>query len=258
MTRNNIFVPNFTPMRLFQLARKLGTTPDNLLTVLAEHNYEVENQSNAKLADEHVELLTNYFNPSQEVQEETEKPVVKEDIQEVQVMEPEPNDTDSEVEATPESESQNVEETSEKVDEVEVIRVKKVKLDGPKVVGKIDLPEPVVKPVPEKKEREEKRGKHRRADKRKSSLRRLTPEQLRLKEQREKEQQRKREERKRKKNRAKYYQEYVQPKPDQPKKPKKKKAVIKTVHRNSPKRKEKHKNPIKRLWAWLNGEYDRF
>ncbi|MEM9298289.1 MAG: hypothetical protein AAGA64_07850 [Bacteroidota bacterium] len=241
-------------MRLLQLARKLGTTTYNLIAVLEQHHHEIENQSNAKLTDEQEQILTTHFNPIQEEEQRTKETEIPEaELIEDEAVESEPDEVAKEVEEMLEKEPIENEESNEKV---EVIRVKKVKLDGPKVLGKIDLPEPVAKPEPKKKEEKHSRGV--KGGRRKSSRRSLTPEQIRLKERREKEQQRKKEERKKKKNRVKYYQENIQPKPDPVKKPKKKKNTLNKAQVSTHKKLEKHSNPVKRLWAWLNGEYDRF
>ncbi|MEM9859213.1 MAG: hypothetical protein AAF843_17775 [Bacteroidota bacterium] len=142
---------------------------------------------------------------------------------------------------------------------IEVIRVKKVKLDGPKVVGKIDLPEVPVKAKPEPKEKEDRPKRKERYSRRKSSRKEPTPEQLRQREKREKERKRKEEENKKKKNRARFYKENVQPKPDIVSKPKKKKVAVQNYDSTPPKKDtKKHSNPVKRLWAWLNGEYDKY
>ncbi|MEM9391061.1 MAG: hypothetical protein AAGA02_11340 [Bacteroidota bacterium] len=241
-------------MRLFQLARKLSTTTDNLISVLEQHNHEIENQSNAKLTEEQEQILTTHFNSIQEEEsriKEIELPE-KEPI-EIEVEKPEPDEVAEEVQEIPEKEPEKDVESN---DEVEVIRVKKVKLDGPKVLGKIELPEPAAKAEPKRKE--ENRKREVKSKRRKSSRKSLTPEQLRLKERKEKEQQRRREERKKKKNRTKYYQENIQLKPDPVKKIKKKKIVEDKIQTSTPKKVEKHSNPVKRLWAWLNGEYDHF
>ncbi|MEM6524576.1 MAG: hypothetical protein AAF693_12315 [Bacteroidota bacterium] len=257
-------------MRLFQLARKLGTTPDHLVTTLAQHNHVIENKSNTKLTAEHEALLTHLLATEEDTQEPEDAGSQGEvlEIQEVvpeetltkgdegpEKEEPSSETTDEPVEAPEES----TVEVAEEDEEIEVIRVKKVKLDGPKVVGKIDLPEPTVKTNPEVKESKERSRRKERNLKRKSSRRTPTPEQLRQHEKRVKDRKRKEEEHRKKKNRTKFYQENIQLKPEAAPKAKKKKHMAKRAETSTTKVKvEKHKNPIKRLWAWLNGEYDNF
>ncbi|MEM9859212.1 MAG: hypothetical protein AAF843_17770 [Bacteroidota bacterium] len=65
-------------MRLFQLARKLGTTPDHLITILAEHDHRVENKSNTKLTEEHEAILTDHLT----VQQKDEKTELVESTEE--------------------------------------------------------------------------------------------------------------------------------------------------------------------------------
>ncbi|MEM7108529.1 MAG: hypothetical protein AAF519_09915 [Bacteroidota bacterium] len=252
-------------MRLFQLARKLATTPDHLVSILAEHNYTIENKSNTKLTVEHEELLKNLFATNDEVivQESAGMPdevsaTFKLEPQEETLLEEEELKLEEPL-TSPTDEFEEAANESSTEDEIEVIRVKKVKLDGPKVVGKIDLPEPVVKARGEVREKEKHKKHKERNPRRKPARRTPTPEQLRQREQRAKDRKRKEEEQKKKKNRAKFYKENIQLRPEPTLKAKKKKQVETSHEISSEKVKvQKHKNPVKRLWAWLNGEYDNF
>src|SRR5690349_19588087 len=121
-------------MRIGQLARQLGISPSDISGFLATQNIETETGANARLDEEVVAKVLQHFAPEKKVEEivqEEEPAPVKE----------EPLKTD---EALP----------------VEVIRVTKVELQGLKVVGKIDLPQPKKKeeaPVPPREQREPRR-----------------------------------------------------------------------------------------------------
>lgn len=125
-------------MRLAQLARKISVKPSDITEFLADNNIQIENNSNTKIADDHVVLVINHFAPEM---------VTKEEV----------TTAESEISIN-ESSEQNVEDISVIIDEVqtpddiktsegivevpEVIKPIKVELPGLKVVGKIDLPEP--------------------------------------------------------------------------------------------------------------------
>ncbi|MEZ4947158.1 MAG: hypothetical protein R2804_16590 [Cyclobacteriaceae bacterium] len=136
-------------MRLAQLARKIGVKPSEIATFLANKNLPIEDSSNAKVADDQLEIVLLEYAPSmlpslevgepQEMAEEKTEPTsvaerldVPEDIGLAETDEP------SEI---------IIEENDETTKEV--IKPVLVELPGLKVVGKIDLPEP------KKKEEEE-------------------------------------------------------------------------------------------------------
>lgn len=159
----------------------------------------------------------------------------------------------------------------ENLDEIELIRAKKVKLEGIKVIGKIDLPEKVKKEIaesqedkgeiekPEKPRRNLNSGNRNFDRNRKKNTRGRNREPLsydeRLKkEEREKLQERRKLVKEEKRRKKKYYQKNLQAK-NTPKVKKKKKSQ---GEYQSQEKVHVHKNPIRRLWAWLNGKYDRY
>jgi len=133
-------------MRLGQLARKLALRPSQIVDFLAARQIYLEEGSNAKLKDESVEDIVRHFAPEKlqdvvvylnsEIEIETpkeseaivviEEPVREEIRSEVLIVQP------TLIEEKP-----------------EVIKAPKVELSGLKVLGKIDLPEPKKKEVPE-------------------------------------------------------------------------------------------------------------
>jgi hypothetical protein len=145
-------------MRIGQLARRLGIPPSDILGFLGTRNIETESGANSRISDEAVVLVINQFAPEKlsemletapveepvaEVVEETPAPVVEEPVAEME----------AEGETTPEA-------------PVEVIRVSKVELQGLKVLGKIDLPEPKKKAEPLQTEQQSKKEFQKRNDRR--------------------------------------------------------------------------------------------
>lgn len=133
-------------MRLAQLARRISVKSSEISSFLASKNIEIENSSNAKISDEHVQVVLEYFAPEllkgEEVAVERSEPL--EEINE-EVAEDEGLVIIDDSATVPES---SVE------DEIlpEVIKPIKVELPGLKVVGKIDLPEPKTKEQSESSE----------------------------------------------------------------------------------------------------------
>ena len=170
---------------------------------------------------------------------------------------------------------------SENSDEIELIKAKKVKLDGIKVVGKIELPEKPKKEIDDPKETKvetnevktvEKTTKQRTSpaggqksvnrgfdrNRKKSPKGRnrnpLSYEEKLKKEEKEKLRKRRQIDKTEKKRKKKYYEKNIQPKITS--KPKKKKQIH--ADTDSKPKVVVHKNPLKRLWSWLNGEYDHY
>ncbi len=157
------------------------------------------------------------------------------------------------------------------LDDIEHIKVKKVKLEGIKVIGKIDLPEKpkkdpeiheegvdtqsedATKPKPIRKGND----RHNRRTGKGRNRKPLTFEEKLKQEERNKLREKQQKARAEKRRKQKYYQENIQPKRNS-KPPKRKRKS--TVHYSTQKEETiaPHKNPIKRLWAWLNGKYDRY
>ena len=290
-------------MRLFQLARKLEIPPESIVSLLANQGVTIENRSNFKLDENHVALVEAQFKaeevemteaaitPEEPIQENTEdfETIIEAKPEEVAetipqdstllsiqpVEEAEPNN--SEEEEGKEEEDKNGEEAAveaepeaEEEKEIEVIRVKKIKLSGPKVVGKIELPEPVKKEPTgtgsddpnESDDPRQKRYQGRRQFE-KRHKRTATPEELRQREARRKAKEKKENEKRKKANRKQFYVENIQTSSTAKPKSKKKRKVnpSKNPEVQPPSHQKaavKHKNPIKRFWAWLNGAYDRY
>jgi hypothetical protein len=129
-------------MRIGQLARRLGITPSDILGFLSGQTMETELGANSRLTQEMTAKVINRFAPGRLSEIMTapaeepvaeipaEKPLVDEKtevIEETRVVEtPRDEIADEETPAGPQ----------------EVIRVAKVELQGLKVLGKIDLPQP--------------------------------------------------------------------------------------------------------------------
>jgi len=160
---------------------------------------------------------------------------------------------------------------NENLGEIELIKAKKVKLDGIKVVGKIELPEKPKKEIAEPKEettesktiekpKKQQKSINRSFDRnRKKSPRGRSRSPLSYEEKLKKEEQEKRRKRRQidkaeKKRKKKYYEKNLKPKTLST--PRKKKQQSADAVSN--KKIVVHKNPLKRLWFWLNGDYDRF
>jgi hypothetical protein len=134
-------------MRLGQLSRKLNIPIPELVSIVAnEFDVTIGEHPNIKLDDSHVEIISKKFDKSKTF---TEIEELKEGKAEIVPA----NDIDDLVEETSHESSNdkkdNVKEDAtaeEDKKEIETIRAKAAKLEGLKVVDKIDLPEP---PPPE-------------------------------------------------------------------------------------------------------------
>lgn len=124
-------------MRIGQLARRLGIPPSEISGFLSDNNIETESGTNSRLEDEVVAKVIHHFAPEKlsEILQTTQEPAPP-------IVEEQPLVEESApVAETPETSETPVEETAEPT-QLEVIRVAKVELQGLKVVGKIDLPQP--------------------------------------------------------------------------------------------------------------------
>lgn len=130
-------------MRLAQLARKLEVRSAEIVEILAQANLPIDNHSNSKLTNEQLDIALRYFGKSADKEVMLVERV--EDELEVTTETPEPG---PEPEKTPEPERHEQAESALQSDR-EVIKPVKVALQGLKVVGKIDLPEPKKKPSTE-------------------------------------------------------------------------------------------------------------
>ncbi len=118
-------------MRLGQLARKLSLRPAQLVEFLAKNSIKIEESSNARLEDSHVEILVRHYAPNSMMQ-------ITEEVDEVEEVVQVENEQQVAAPAILESESTESQDT----ESPEVIRVPKIELSGLKVLGKINLPEP--------------------------------------------------------------------------------------------------------------------
>lgn len=141
----------------------------------------------------------------------------------------------------------------------DIIRAKLVKLEGIKVVGKIDLPPP---PKPKEKSEESTTDRKREPRYRDGRRNRKRKEPLSFKEKQERD--KKREERARvkqeKATKAKkkqhYYERMEQTGALKSMQERQMKAKTVKSRPESGQSTKKSKNPVKRLWHWLNGKYD--
>ena len=114
-------------MRLGQLARQLEIKPENIVNYLEkEKGIILNSHPNSKVDDEWIEDITNHFKP---IEKETLKEEVVEKKAKVETLKEE------------EKKEVKVEEKEGPTDDTEHIETLKTELEGPKVVGKIDLPD---------------------------------------------------------------------------------------------------------------------
>ncbi len=288
-------------MRLRQLSRKLEVNPDKIIRLLSEAGHELENDANSKLSEEQVEIIHAYFSTAdefgdpiekteEETQEESTEASEEEVNQEMEVPLAPPADITNQVSDSHREKAIELTETpstgrlfkaiedEEEDPSVEFIKAPKVELEGLKVVGKIDLPEPK-QPEPKvepeeddqrvdfKKDKQNRRSRsNQRGNQNKGRKHRLNPvEYQRRKEERETERKKREKARKIKEKKKQHYISQVKAKPAAKKKVKKiieeevsSEAPI-LYQSKTPKSKEvKKKNPLRRFWGWLNGEYDNF
>lgn len=258
-------------MRLSQIARKLGVTQTTITDLLVEKGYDAPKGGNAKLNEEEVTTLYKHFDITVFTEPEVVKELEKENIVEEQVTEPVPatvEEPETEVEESADDNPKGdpaVESNSdvEEKETVEVIRAKKVKLDGIKIVGKIDLPEPKPKKEPEEEEiketkvRKQRRNSHNRNRRQKKAP--LTFEQKQaLDEKKRKREKAEREKKQREKKKA-YFEKNIKPKQKASAEAvqKKKKKKVEAARKETAKVRTKltSKNPFKRFWQWLNDPY---
>lgn len=265
-------------MRLGQLSRQLEISSDQIVKLLSENFREVNNHPNIKISEEELQFLNDRFAPIKEVlelpQEEPEAIVIEE--VETSVQEVEAPSTPKFIEELRPQVISLEDEFLAQTKGLETYKTEKPHLEGLKVVGKIDLPEPIVK---EKEEKPEEKSDPRKVRNDRASRQRKELSERKsnaLVEERKKAKRiaikKQYEEEERLKNlKKKHYEEHVKAKikPVAPKK--KKRKVEETVsapavpYSNKPKAavqspkvstKVQTKNPLKRFWLWLNGAYD--
>jgi hypothetical protein len=209
-----IFASKFIcTMRIGQLARQLGVSPTDISGFLAGQNIDTEGGANVRLSDDVVGKVIQHFAPEKPA-EEIEQIIQQEDV---------------------------VEEEAP-TEPLEVIRVNKVELQGLKVLGKIDLPEPKKKtepPVPPREPRKEQPKREQRAWKN-------PMEQKRQQEAREKERKRKEEADRLKEKRTNHYYNKVKSVPTKPVRKIEEQTVVEDLEVKDP-----PKTLIGKFWRWL-------
>ncbi len=269
-------------MRIGQLARKYDATIEEIISYLKEIEPNHDSlHPNAKLDEPTSLMVINRFAPSTEIpaedsskadnelviedevsavedesevpQEELIEPIKEPEVQAPQKAEDEIIETDRLLELL-ESEEEPVD-----LDKIKLIKAPKRELDGLKVVGKIDLPEPKVKTVEESEQLEKDTAPIRNQRHHRSQLSDEEREKRRLKAKRKKEEydarqkkrNKEREERQRKAKKKTHYEQKIQlAKSSQSKlkSPKQKQLVPPEIIDERP----QPKTLMGRMWRWLN------
>lgn len=269
-------------MRISQLARTLKITQAEIIDFLSEKGLQNTNTGvHAKLDQGLVEAVIAHFKPESEANPEPEQDgqiTGAEVAAETQLSDKdiaEASETEIEQIADKSMEQEPVEPAAG--EEVEVVRAKKIKLPGIKVVGKIELPEAPVKQASDDSDEDstrqdghavhhEKKSPGKRGDDYKKKRRSKKPtqakhggqavlsyeERLVRQQRQEAKKQRELKKREKEKKRQKYLASIQGKQEMQNRKP----SV--SQQEKKPAAKPKHKNPVKRFFAWLNGEYDSF
>lgn len=257
-------------MRLGQAARKYKTSTSELVKQLAVHFRTVNDHPNIKLTEEEVAFFEQALLQKEATQqvEATTSEIRSTDA----VSSAEQEISEKQQEESPQKAPAYVEklrpqvftlenEFNERTQGLEKFKAEKPELDGLKVLGKIELPEPK-----EKKEQKDKKPKR-------QESRRNVQDRNRQPRKNQAAEERKKAERiaKRKKIEAekcakalkkKYYEENVKAKLQSPKPKKKKKKSMKPeasipAAKKVMQQKAKKATGLKRFWLWLNGAYDR-
>jgi len=265
-------------MRLSQLARKLEISPSDLIFFFEKNKIGKYNSHNNKIQEKDLFLALNHFRP-EEMEIENNEPaspdlVPFEGIQDKKKEEDNP--LLESISILPEDKSTDSEFSEDPKEEIEIISMPKIKLEGVKVVGKIDLPEPVKKVKDEnnresadQNEESEKvpptgiRNEYRRIQKHtskqkykhKNSKRVLSYEEKLKREERKKIQEQQRAKKLKKEQKKQHYIKNVQSNVT-PTIRKKKNRKTDERELEPIKARPQYRNPIKKFWAWLNGKYD--
>ncbi len=148
-------------MRLGQLSRKISVRSNEIVSFLSTHGVAIEDSFNARIDDEHVHLVISHFAPNLTMAplpaerkleesnvEEPGLPEIQQPTQsEIQPLAEPVSDSNTEISQSKssgpgEGDSDPLLE-HESINEVNgVIKAPKVELQGLKVLGKIELPEP--------------------------------------------------------------------------------------------------------------------
>ena len=266
-------------MRLSQLARKLELSPTDLILFFEKNKIVKYNSPNNKIEEEDLPIALNHFKPEElvaEIGEETSNEPIS-----LEIITDKKNDENMELSESystiTDGESIKQDSLKDPVDKIEVIRMPKIKLEGVKVVGKIDLPDPVkkvknenngksadqqkdmegvsVKNIKNEYKKTNKRS-PRQKSKRQNSRSVLSYEERLQREERRKIQEQQRAKKLKKDQKKNHYLKNVQSNIT-PATKKKKNKKSDELELEPIKNRPEYKNPIKKFWAWLNGEYDR-
>lgn len=279
-------------MRLGQTARLLKVTAADIVEALQADFREIKNHPNVKITDEELTFLKSNFGYVEEPEETVEAPLTEAPNEEPETeakveIEKAPAPVE-EAEVAIETPSEPISDTTpkfveslrpkvitlekefdEKKENLDTFKAEKPQLEGLKVLGKIDIPEPIKKePKPEKENERPKRintrnGKQNRKSNHKKHQD-LTPAQERKKAERIALRKKQEEEKRQKELKKKHYQENVAAKIAKPKRKKKKKLVMQheqtapQAQNSNGHASQRPSNPIARFWKWLNGGYDSF
>lgn len=275
-------------MRLGQLSRKLEVSSDQIAKLLNDNFREVSSHPNVKLTDEELTFVQDHFPPPVKTKTpEPAKPVEPAPVLEASTVEDSPSEVDEiEVEEVEKETPEFVEslrpqfisleeEFLAQTDGLELYKTEKPILEGLKVVGKIELPEPVIKEKTEDDLVKEARKTRERKSNRRDDVRRRSgsngPSLIEARKKAERLEKKKKfeEEKKLRELKKKHYEENVKAKIVKTPSKKKKKPVqavvahiaptTSTVSKKTPSKKAapKSTNPLKKFWFWLNGAYDK-
>ena len=154
-------------MRLGQIKRSYGIEPSKVVNFLKKKEIDISKHPNSKVTEEQLEWILEAFKEEivleNEVKQESvdtvEEEVVEEVIKDSITVEQKKEPKIGEVIELPTSSTKTLTKkhdlisTNEEEENIEVIRAPKVEIEGVKVLGKIDLPEP--KKIEKKEEVEE-------------------------------------------------------------------------------------------------------
>ncbi len=284
-------------MRLTTIARKTGIKPSKLIEFLIGEGIEPDNGVNTRLDDATISIIKQKFNIEEPVLEsleksndvgETEGPHVQnhdlknEQDEEIALTPGKPQiDDDNTVAETIELEpeepvapkSGTIDDLEQgEADHIELIKAKKIKLEGIRVLGKIELPEKLKKPEEQEDEKpkaKQPKGKIQKAvakndrtgfERKKGagsyqSRQNLSYEEKLKIEERKKRKLLQQKLKKEKELKRKYYEKNIQSKSIN--KPVKDKKKTNTEPSQPPVPVPGSSSPVRRLWDWLNGRYDR-
>jgi hypothetical protein len=295
-------------MRLTTLARKIQITPTKLIEYLKKNDIAISNGVHTILDEKIVTMVLDKFSPlpvEAEYSPEPENIKVKPEVKVIKRQTSSETATEiisteivgskeilleaaekmvvAESAANMPSERKNSTPKTGTIDdleqglseEIELIKAKKVKLEGIRVIGKIDIPEKVKKvqtrdeeskTTPSKNDlksdasinsdKQKKKFKTQKSLKAEKNRKPLTYEEKLKLEEKEKVRLQKQKARKDKERKKKFYLKNIQPKTlGQPKK--KRKNSIDEGLSSRPKD-AVQKNLLRRFWDWLNGVYDQY